>query len=82
MRQPRAMKPESMLRKDARSAEHPNVTFQHRHFAFLAGVIAENEHGFLPLTRAAIARAFADALATTNPRFDRARFLRACGVES
>jgi len=26
------------------------------------------------------ANAFADALAQTNPRFDRARFLRACGV--
>ena len=26
--------------------------------------------------------AFADALATTNPRFDRARFLAACGVQS
>ena len=24
----------------------------------------------------------ADALATDNPRFDRARFLRACGVEA
>jgi hypothetical protein len=28
------------------------------------------------------ARAFADALARENPRFDRARFLAACGVES
>jgi hypothetical protein len=26
------------------------------------------------------ARNLADALATTNPRFDRARFLAACGV--
>ena len=23
---------------------------------------------------------FADALATTNPRFDRARYLKACGI--
>lgn len=28
------------------------------------------------------ARAFADALALGNPRFDRARFLAACGVAS
>lgn len=28
------------------------------------------------------ARAFADALARENPRFDRERFLRACGVAS
>lgn len=30
-------------------------------------------------TRAKIARQLADHLATTNPRFDRARFLQACG---
>lgn len=28
------------------------------------------------------ARAFASELASTNPRFDRAHFLRACGVEA
>lgn len=32
--------------------------------------------------RDAYARAFADALARENPRFDRERFLRACGVAS
>lgn len=31
--------------------------------------------------RGRVAEAFADELASTNPRFDRARFLRACGVE-
>jgi len=29
-----------------------------------------------------IALTLVDALATTNPRFDRARFLAACGVQS
>ena len=29
-----------------------------------------------------IARRLADTLADTNPRFDKARFLRACGVEA
>jgi hypothetical protein len=28
-----------------------------------------------------LARDMADALATTNPAFDRVRFLRACGLE-
>lgn len=31
--------------------------------------------------RAEIAGLFADALAGTNPRFNRSRFLRACGAE-
>jgi len=30
---------------------------------------------------ASIARDFADKLASTNPNFDRARFLSACGAE-
>lgn len=29
-----------------------------------------------------LAHAFADELAAENPRFDRARFLKACGVSS
>lgn len=32
--------------------------------------------------RAALAGAFADELAGTNERFDRERFLKACGVSS
>ena len=31
---------------------------------------------------AIVARDFASELQTTNPRFDRARFLQACGVEA
>jgi hypothetical protein len=33
-------------------------------------------------TPAMIAAAFADRLALINPRFNRAKFLRACGVET
>jgi hypothetical protein len=33
-----------------------------------------------PPCRERAAEAFADALRSTNPRFDRERFLRACGV--
>jgi hypothetical protein len=32
-------------------------------------------------TRNAVAQAFADSLVQTNPRFDKAKFLKACGVE-
>lgn len=32
--------------------------------------------------QASTARAFADALATTNPDFDRVSFLKACGLEN
>ena len=48
-------------------------------FELIAATIA-----YLPAgpARRETARLFADALATTNPRFDRARFLRACGVAS
>jgi hypothetical protein len=47
-----------------------------RHFCFIAEVIAS-----LP-DREEAARAFADQLAQTNVRFDRERFLVACGVKS
>lgn len=36
----------------------------------------------LRTARESCARAFADALATTNPAFKRDQFLKACGVES
>lgn len=36
--------------------------------------------GLDPSVRAAIGLVFADALAGTNAGFDRARFLKACGV--
>lgn len=58
---------------------------QHRHFATVAAIIASmskvnnQEHGFIDV-REDVAEHFADELAKTNPRFDRARFMRACGV--
>lgn len=64
----------SALRKDRRTSGQ----LEHRHFAQIARIIATE------FPRARIrqtAGAFADGLARTNPRFDRARFLRACGVE-
>lgn len=69
-----ALTTESALRKDRTTS----ATLEHRHFAFIAGVLAECHDlaNYGP-----ICRRFADACARTNPRFDRARFLRACGVE-
>ena len=54
-----------------------------KHFEFIAATIAAMPT-FAPSLRAqkdSCARAFADALARENPRFDRARFLKACGSE-
>lgn len=73
----------SALSKDRMTARYDNPAFQHRHFAMIAAIIRDmarvpgNEdwegHAF-------VARHFATELASTNPRFDRDRFLRACGV--
>lgn len=58
---------------------------QHRHFSTVAAIIASmdtvhnGEHGFIDVRRD-VAEHFANQLARTNDRFDRKRFLRACGV--
>lgn len=59
------------------------VKLEHRHFATIAGIIRQmdkvhnGEHGFIDI-REDVAEEFAAALARTNPRFDRERFLSAC----
>lgn len=68
----------SALAKDQRTGWYAAPQLQHRHFAFIAAVIARmpgNE------ARLEAATAFAGALARTNPNFDRERFTRACGLE-
>lgn len=58
---------------------------QHRHFATIATIIREMGEGAMPLDRASremISHRFADRLRSTNPRFDRRRFLLACGVDA
>lgn len=74
-----ALTVESALRKDRTTS----ATLEHRHFAFIASVIeAMPDHAAtLRTQKRSCALSFADACARTNPRFDRARFLRACGVE-
>lgn len=58
-------------------------------FELIAGAISRVRHQYgtasdiVRLEHARrIAAELADALATTNPKFDRARFLAACGVQS
>jgi hypothetical protein len=61
------------------------VTLQHRHFAFIAAVLAKERPDYCDLEAVdqwrSTVRAFTEHLAVTNPRFDRARFLTACGME-
>lgn len=66
-------------RKDVNTA-NKRVELQHRHFSFIAGVIAAMPiHPQLrELHKDICAASFADACARTNPKFDRERFLAAC----
>ena len=72
---------QAALRKDRTQPSGPIL--QHRHFAFIAAVIANmpTHAATLRTQKESTARAFAEACAKSNPRFDHARFLRACGVE-
>jgi hypothetical protein len=67
------LKPDTALRKDRNNARQP--VLEHRHYAVIAGIIRA---GFGGDTRAVVANVFATHLADTNPKFDRARFMRAC----
>jgi hypothetical protein len=70
------------------------MTATKQHFEMIARVIererSQVKNGYMPraaqkhalLTLTHTAHHFADELAQTNPRFDRQRFLRACGVEA
>lgn len=73
-----ALTTEAALRKDKTNAASQ---MQHRHFATIAGILA-NMPARWSQRRLDIINHFANGLQHTNPRFDRARFLRACGVES
>lgn len=52
-----------------------------KHFEFIAATIAAmpTHAATLRTQKRSCALAFADALAKENPRFDRERFLKACG---
>lgn len=67
---------DSATRKDRNTASD-GVLMQHRHFAFIAATIKDMREKY----RWIAASTFADACASSNPRFDRARFFVACGVK-
>lgn len=74
-------------RKDLNTGRSDDVTFQHRHFAKVAAIIAAMDqvptgtHGFVDV-REDVALHFANALAATNRNFNRSRFIAACMVEA
>ncbi len=63
------------LRKDKNSA---SSSMEHRHFATIAAIIASMDLYGSKTVRNQVAAHFANELAATNPKFDRARFIRAC----
>lgn len=69
-----ALTEQNATRKDLNTARY-GVELQHRHFSFIAAVIKDMPKAI----RTETALRFADACAGSNPRFDRRRFLLACG---
>lgn len=75
------LKPEAAARKDATNAFAPSM--EHRHFATIAAILASLVDTYdNPLTKHDVIEAFADQIARTNSKFDRQRFLTACGKEA
>jgi hypothetical protein len=73
----------ALNRKDIRTAAN-GVSMQHRHFAFIAATLAATKPDVAgPATDQweYVARTFASDCRATNPKFDLARFLAACGIE-
>lgn len=66
------LKSETAMRKDVNSGLGE---MQHRHFATIATIIRAMPDD---LFSRGVANHFAEMLKETNPRFDRARFLKAC----
>ncbi len=77
------LKPVTAMRKDKSTGKFAGVQMQHRHFAFIANVIASlpTHAPSLRAQKSSIASAFAEALVGTNPNFDRARFFTAVGID-
>jgi hypothetical protein len=77
---------------NARDLRFRTPKMTHAHFALIAEVMRDAAYGLNDIgervfptsgqeMHADIVGRFTDALAATNPRFNRARFLAACGVE-
>lgn len=60
------------------------MTMERRHYELIARTIMDicvmSEGEISPRNRTLIARSFAQTLRATNPRFDKERFLKACGA--
>lgn len=54
---------------------------EHRHFATIAAILADECEHLPQMQWSALCNRFADRLTDTNPRFDRHRFLMACSVK-
>lgn len=65
---------ESALRKDKRTSR--SAELQHRHFAFIADVLANLPNN--AFSRGEVIDQFANACRRTNSNFDYDRFIRAC----
>ena len=78
-----SLKPTTAMRKDRTTGNKAVISMQHRHFAFIANVIANMpDHAMaLRVQKRSVASSFALALENTNPNFDRARFFSAVGVD-
>lgn len=76
------LKSDAAARKDRLTAQG-GVLMEHRHMAFIAATIKNMpaHAASLRTSKRSVALAFADALAQSNPRFDRVRFMTACGEE-
>lgn len=80
------MTDDAAIQKD-RTQPSGSQVMQHRHFAEIARIIREmdkvnnQEHGFIDV-REDVAEHFAANLARTNDRFDRRRFMIACGFKA
>lgn len=77
-----ALTTESALAKDKRTGKS---AMQHRHFATVATIIESmrtHPVGWDSDLIDDVSMHFADELEETNPKFDRIRFLAACGVGS
>lgn len=70
----------------ASAAHHKDITtglatLEHRHFATIATIIRDMQNrGFTNSDCILVAEHFANQLRATNPKFDRKRFLAACGT--
>lgn len=73
------LKTAAAFRKDTTSPM--STTLEHRHFAVIADILKRLHSMGHDKNRTWVADYFASELVRTNPKFDRARFLRACNAE-